>query len=95
MDAFSQGKSPIKALQYMAVGIPLVATPAAGALEIGKPQNGVHFAHFPEQWLQLLGELIVNPELRCSQGLAARQFFAANYAAGQVYQKWIKVVTQS
>ncbi|WP_461784784.1 glycosyltransferase family protein [Prosthecobacter sp.] len=94
-DAFSQGKSPIKALQYMAVGIPVVGTPAAGALEIGNSQNGVHFAHSDEQWLQLLGNLIENHEFRCSQGLAARQLFESNYTASRVYKKWIKLVTQS
>jgi len=94
MDAFSQGKSPIKALQYMATGIPVVATPAAGALEIGDSHSGVHFASTHEQWLQLLGDLIENAQYRSSQGHAARNAFVNSYTASQVYAKWVKLVIQ-
>jgi len=95
MDAFSQGKSPIKALQYMAVGIPVVATPASGALEIGDSQSGIQFAYTHEQWLQLLVDLIKNHEHRSSHGVAARHAFVNGYTASRVYTKWVKLITQS
>lgn len=95
LDDFSQGKSPIKALQYMAAGIPLIATPAAGALEIGDTNCGIHFASTHDQWLQQLGSLITNALYRNAQGEAARKAFVDSYTATQVYAKWRKWVSQS
>ncbi|MCS7075738.1 MAG: glycosyltransferase family 4 protein [Bacteroidia bacterium] len=70
------GKSGLKALQYMALGIPTVAE------KLG-PDHANHrviehgvsgfLAHGQEEWLHYLIQLIENPELRKKIGMAARK----------------------
>lgn len=70
------GKSGLKALQYMALGIPTVAE------KLGEDhanhrviEHGVSgfLAHTEEEWIDCLSKLIENPELRKSMGIAARE----------------------
>ncbi len=74
------GKSGLKALQYMAVGIPVVAT-AIGAnhriIENGK--TGI-LVKTDEEWLLYLEMLMNDPLLRKSIGQAARKNVIENYS---------------
>ena len=69
---WSLGKSGLKALQYMALGIPVIAT-AFGA----NPrviENGVSgfLVDSEQEWVDVIIKLIDNPNLRNKIGLAAR-----------------------
>ena len=72
---FAQGKSPIKALKYMACGIPTVATPTHGVKEILTENQTAIFARSLEDWINGLETLITNPELRALMGANARREF--------------------
>lgn len=87
-DAFSQGKSPIKALQYMAAGIPTIATPQAGALEIGQGSECMLFAETPEEWSERLSQLIQDSEMRGKMGTNARAAFQERFSSTQTYSRW-------
>lgn len=87
-DAFSQGKSPIKALQYMAAGIPTIATPQAGSLEIGQGSDSIFFAEKPEQWSEKLSQLIQDAAMRGKMGLRARAAFEERFSSTQTYSRW-------
>lgn len=87
-DAFSQGKSPIKALQYMAAGIPTIATPQAGSVEIGQGSDCMFFAENPQQWSERLCQLIQNDELRGKMGANARAAFEERFSSTQTYSRW-------
>lgn len=87
-DDFSQGKSPIKALQYMAAGIPTIATPQAGSLEIGQDSGSMFFAEKPLQWSESLGKLIQDSELRGKMGACARAAFEERFSSTQTYSRW-------
>jgi hypothetical protein len=87
-DDFSQGKSPIKALQYMATGIPTVATPQAGSLEIGQGSGSMFFAEKPEEWSERLSELIQDSEMRGKMGTNARAAFEERFSSTQIYSHW-------
>jgi glycosyltransferase involved in cell wall biosynthesis len=67
------GKSGLKALQYMALGVPPVLNPVGANLNI--VEDGVNglFASSESQWLQQLNRLLSDPELRKSLGSAARK----------------------
>lgn len=71
-DEWVKGKSGLKALQYMALGLPVVAS-AVGCNDrvIENGVSGLLVSH-PEEWLEALYRLILNPQLRCDLGLAAR-----------------------
>ncbi len=66
------GKSGLKALQYMALGIPVVATALGANLRV--IENGVSgfLVDSEQEWIDKIIELIDNPGLRNKIGLAAR-----------------------
>lgn len=71
-DSWVQGKSGLKALQYMALGIPTVAT-AIGCND-RVIENGVSgfLVSTPEQWKAKLSQLLCDPPLRRTIGRNAR-----------------------
>jgi glycosyltransferase involved in cell wall biosynthesis len=80
-DEFSRGKCGLKALQYMALGIPPVVSPVGVNSEI--IQDGVNgfLANTPEEWKSKLTLLLRDPALRRRLGAAARKTVEANYSA--------------
>lgn len=79
-EGWASGKSGFKAIQYMAVGVPYVATPVGGAGEIGKPGLTHLTAGTADEWRSALEQLIRNPELRRAMGAAGRQHVTENYS---------------
>lgn len=84
-DDFSQGKSPIKALQYLASGLPIIASPLAGTLEIAQKSPSVLLAKSPEEWKKHLSVLISAPSARQDSGNLSRVNFEEHYSAEVVY----------
>ena len=80
-DEFSRGKCGLKALQYMALGIPPVISPVGVNSEI--VQDGVNgfLASTPEEWKAKLTLLLRDPELRGRLGAAARKTVESKYSA--------------
>ena len=76
---WAAGKSGFKGIQYMAVGIPYVATPIGAIAEIG--EAGVtHFnATTREEWKDVLEILISDRERRLAMGAAGRRYAEAHY----------------
>lgn len=74
------GKSGFKAIQYMAVGIPFVASPVGAIKEIG--QAGVTHLHATtnDEWREALKLLLSNAELRQEMGAAGRDYVVENYS---------------
>jgi glycosyltransferase involved in cell wall biosynthesis len=78
-DEWASGKSGFKAIQYMAVGIPYVASPVGANREIGEP-GATHFlASTKTEWTQALGNLIADKELRKRMGQAGRSHATEHY----------------
>jgi glycosyltransferase involved in cell wall biosynthesis len=72
-DAWAKGKCGFKALQYMALEIPCVASPVGvNTSIISHSVNGFLFKS-NDEWTKTLEELIQQPELRTRIGLAGRQ----------------------
>lgn len=72
-DAWSKGKCGFKALQYMAMEIPCVASPVGVNTEIIEHGKNGYLAESQEQWTEWLDVLIRDKELRESMGKAGRQ----------------------
>src|SRR4029077_9074262 len=51
---WAAGKSGFKAVQYMAVGVPYVATPVGGSAEIGEVNTTHFFASSDAEWRSAL-----------------------------------------
>ena len=73
------GKSGFKAIQYMAVGIPYVATPVGGATEIGEAGATHLFATTSDEWYRALESLIANGDRRQQMGSAGRRHVIQHY----------------
>lgn len=76
---WASGKSGFKAIQYMAVGIPFVATPAGGSAEIGEAGKTHFFATTKEEWHAALQQLITDKDRRHMMGAAAREHVVKHY----------------
>lgn len=86
-DAFTLGKSPIKALQYMSFGIPVVGNMTqGGAAEIAK-KGGCVVVNSPGEWMMAL-ESLLNPQTYKQLSLEALRNVHENHDMGRVFEIW-------
>jgi glycosyltransferase involved in cell wall biosynthesis len=76
---WAAGKSGFKAIQYMAVGIPYVATPVGASAEIGEEGTTHLFAATNNGWRTALELLISDPKRRKFMGIAGRRHVTEHY----------------
>lgn len=81
----ARGKCAFKALQYMAVGTPVVLSPVGMNTEVVEDGVSGFLADTPEAWKEKLEQLIGNPELRERMGRAARERVQARYSHAVYY----------
>jgi glycosyltransferase involved in cell wall biosynthesis len=79
-DAWAQGKCGFKALQFMALGIPAVASPVGVNTKI--IQDGINgfLATSTSSWLTSICKLIEDPKIRESIGAAGRNTVVEHYS---------------
>ena len=70
---FERGKCGYKLVQYMAGGIPVIASPVGVNAEIVEPGVNGYLAESTEDWLLALHELMNNRSKGIEMGLAGRQ----------------------
>jgi glycosyltransferase involved in cell wall biosynthesis len=78
---FSRGKCGLKALQYMAVGRPVVVSPVALNADIVQHGENGLLASTDAQWVQALQALAGSPPLRQRLGLAGRSTVEERFSA--------------
>lgn len=79
-EKWATGKSGFKAIQYMAVGIPYVATPVGAITEIGQA-DVTHFqVATADEWFLTLKRLLSDPQLRETMGAAGRRHVVQHYS---------------
>ena len=78
-DRWARGKSGLKSVQYLACGVPFVASPVGGAGEIGEAGITHLHASTPEQWHSCLHHLLIDAGLRRTMGWAGREHYMARY----------------
>lgn len=79
-DDWSRGKCGFKAIQFMACGVPVVASAVGVNREI--IQDGVNgfLAATEEEWVEKLGWLLSDPSLREKLGRAERETIVEQYS---------------
>jgi glycosyltransferase involved in cell wall biosynthesis len=80
-DSWTKGKCGLKALQYMALGIPPVVSPVGVNTEIVRDGVDGFHASTPAEWVGHLTRLIAGPALRRQLGAEARRTVEARYSA--------------
>ncbi len=66
------GKSGLKALQYMGVGVPVVASAIGSACDFIRHGENGFLARTTDEWVECLSRLILDPDLRRRIGSAGR-----------------------
>lgn len=79
-DAWSRGKCGLKALQYMSLGIPAVASPVGVNREIVEDGITGYLCDTADSWLDRLTRLMEDAALRKKMGEAARQRIVDRYS---------------
>jgi glycosyltransferase involved in cell wall biosynthesis len=89
---FNQYKCGFKALEYMAMKIPVISSDIVG--NRGIIDNGVtgFFAHSQEDWIEKLECLLTNEKLRTSMGNAGRRKIESKYSTDFTAQKLLAVI---
>jgi glycosyltransferase involved in cell wall biosynthesis len=85
-DARASGKSALKAIQYMAVGVPFVATPVGAAAQVGREGVTHLVATTPTEWRDALACLLADPALRRRLGDAGRRHALENWSLDRAAQ---------
>lgn len=79
-EAWARGKSGYKLIQYMACGLPVVASPVGVNAEIVAPGETGFLAQTPAEWRQALAALLDDTALRRRMGEAGRARAVAQYS---------------
>ena len=80
-DKWSKGKCGLKALQFMALGIPTVCSPVGVNTEIIQDDQNGFIASTEDEWVDKLGRLLRSRELRQRLGQAGRATVEQKYSA--------------
>ena len=79
-DAWNAGKSGLKAVQYMASGVPFVMSPVGVCAEMGRAGETHLVAITDDEWLEALRRLLDHATLRREMGRAGRAFAERSYS---------------
>jgi glycosyltransferase involved in cell wall biosynthesis len=77
---FERGKCGYKLIQYMACGLPVVASPVGVNCQIVEHGVNGFLADTPEQWEQVLMTLLADAGLRQRMGAAGRRKVEQHYS---------------
>jgi glycosyltransferase involved in cell wall biosynthesis len=87
-DLWSRGKCGLKVLQYMAAGLPVVANPVGVQAEMVRHGETGFLAETPAQWVEAVGRLAHDPDLRRRLGLAGRRLVESGYSVETGAARW-------
>lgn len=76
---WSRGKGGFKAIQYMAVGVPMVASPVGGAAEFLEHGSNALLATSTEEWKESLRSLLEDRALRSRLSRAGRALVESRF----------------
>jgi glycosyltransferase involved in cell wall biosynthesis len=89
---FTRGKCGLKLIQYMACGLPVVASPVGANCEIVEENRNGFLAANAGEWFEKLDSLVANAELRKRLGESGRAKVAARYTLEHGLAKWLEIL---
>jgi len=93
-DDWVLGKSGLKAIQYMAFGLPTVATHVGTTPRIIRQHENGWLVKTDEEWVEALESLIKNPGLRRKLGEAARKTVLENYSTQVIKSTYLLILNK-
>ena len=94
-DEWSRGKGSYKLLQYLALGIPAVASPVGINTTLLKDGETGFLARTKNDWEEKLSVLVENALLREQMGKKARDIAVRNYSLDAASVKFISAIKQA
>jgi len=91
-EEYSMGKSPIKAIQYLACGIPIVGNVIGATAEILNNKNSIAVTTEPE-WYKALEMLINNRNLMLSLGRSGREHVKKNHNLKIIAENFFEILS--
>jgi glycosyltransferase involved in cell wall biosynthesis len=92
---WERGKCGYKLIQYMACGLPVVASPVGVNTEIVRIDENGYLAKTDDEWVDVLGKLLGSRTLRQQMGKAGRKLVEKEYCIQQVAPKLIKLLHET
>lgn len=92
---WEQGKCGYKLIQYMACGLPVVASPVGVNCEIVEHERNGFLAHTPQEWEQALQALLLDAGLRQRMGHLGRSKVEEHYALQVTGPRLAKLIRQA
>lgn len=91
-DRWSRGKCGFKLLQYMAMGLPSIASPVGVNREIIQDAENGMLAGTPQKWGEALDALLSSSDLRKRYGSAGTETVHRHYSRDRWYPDWRRAV---
>ncbi len=91
-EPWTRGKCGLKLIQYMACGLPVVASPVGVNVEIVDEDVNGHLASTQEEWVQALTQLQADLVARQRMGAAGRQRVEQRYCLQVTAPRWVDVL---
>jgi glycosyltransferase involved in cell wall biosynthesis len=91
-DPWTRGKCGFKIIQYMAAGLPVIASPVGANAEIVTPETGL-LATTRQQWTDAIIRLASNINLRRSMGDAGRERVQKLYSLDRAVETWARLLS--
>jgi glycosyltransferase involved in cell wall biosynthesis len=91
-DDWSRGKCGLKVLQYMAAGLPVVANPVGVHAEMVRHGETGFLADTADDWVESVGRLARDADLRARMGRAGRERLERHYAVAGGAARWLEVL---
>jgi glycosyltransferase involved in cell wall biosynthesis len=92
-DEAARGRCGFKAIQYMAAGLPVVASPVGGGSEVIEEGRTGYYAADEPTWRDRLREL-TDPNRRTRLGEGGRERVSRNYTLDVVSDRWLDVLAE-
>ena len=92
-DDFTKGKSGLKAVQFMACGVPVIASPYSNSVELLSEGRGV-LAESIDEWISNLNVLMSDPDRRNIMGEKSANWIKANYNIKKFQFKLVEILSK-
>lgn len=90
-EPYTRGKSPLKALQYLACGVAVIGNVIGAGREILRPENSLAVSS-PKEWLEGLEWLVTHREKRESMGREGRSRVLRNHDRNAVCERLYRII---
>jgi glycosyltransferase involved in cell wall biosynthesis len=92
----TQDINPTKVLQYLSCGVPCVCTPLPGSMAVlPEGRSGVAYAHQGMEFLDSLGDLLADGEMRAELGASGREWVVSNHAFAGIVDRLVNELTDA